>query len=204
MILKEAFRYQNYLSELFIQAIYLLQNEDFIMTVTQVHARTKVNPEAADEKIELPVAGNVDYTPNKVIDLLTKIIDERQKLSDAISVAKKKMDIDVDSAISMNKMKQNYMSVLSKMSHLKASETEKEGTSYKFNNDGDQVLYRYPLTEIKTINYDRNLVKTLLKKYKKETDTVSMQKDKVDIMTEVYYEPVWDVDTPLEDILNPE
>lgn len=204
MILKEAFRYQNYLSELFTQAIYLLHNEDFIMTVTQVHARTKVNPEAADEKIELPVAGNVDYTPNKVIDLLIKIIDERQKLSDAISTAKKKMDLDVDSAISMNKMKQNYMSVLSKMSHLKASETEKEGTSYKFNNDGDQVLYRYPLTEIKTINYDRNLVKSLLKKYKKETDTVSMQKDKADIMTEVSYEPVWDVDTPLEDILNPE
>lgn len=204
MILKEAFRYQNYLTSLFVQATGYLSREDFITTTIQKHNRTKVNPDAQDEDIVVPKVFTVDYKPNDLIDFVVKLIDEKQKLSNAIAAAKKSLDIDVDAAMSMNKTKQDFISVLRKMVVIKPSESDKEGTSYKFNNDGDQVSYRYPVKEVKTIDYDRNAVKGLISKYKKETDEISTERDRIDIMTEVDYTPVWEVDTPLEDILVPE
>lgn len=204
MILKEAFRYQNYLTSLFVQATGYLSREDFITTTIQKHNRTMVNPEAQDEDIVVPKVFNVEYKPNDLINFVVKLIDEKQKLSNAIAEAKKSLDIDVDAAMSMNKTKQDFISVLRRMASIKSSESDKEGTSYKFNNDGDQVSYLYPVKEVKTIDYDRNAVKGLISKYKKETDQISTTRDRIDIMTDVDYTPVWEVDTPLEDILVPE
>ena len=204
MILKEAFRYQNYLTSLFVQATGYLSREDFITTTIQKHNRTKVNPDAQDEDIVVPKTFTVDYKPNDLINFVVKLIDEKHKLSNAITEAKKSLDIDVDAAMSMNKTKQDFISVLRRMASIKSSESDKEGTSYKFNNDGDQVSYRYPVKEVKTIDYDRNAVKGLISKYKKETDEISTTRDRIDIMTDVDYTPVWEVDTPLEDILVPE
>lgn len=204
MILKEAFRYQNYLTSLFVQATGYLSREDFITTTTQKHIRTKVNPDAQDEDIIVSKVFNVDYKPNDLIDFVVKLIDEKQKLSNAITEAKKSLDMDIDAAMSMNKSKQDFISVLRRMVSIKPTESEKEGTSYKFNNDGDQVSYRYPVKEVKTIDYDRNAVKGLISKYKKETDEISTERDRIDIMSDVDYTPVWEVDAPLEDILVPE
>lgn len=204
MILKEAFRYQNYLTSLFVQATSYLSREDFITTTTQKHNRTMVNPDAQDEDIIVPKVFNVDYKPNDLIDFVVKLIDEKQKLSNAITEVKKSLDMDIDAAMNMNKTKQDFISVLRRMAVIKPFESDKEGTSYKFNNDGDQVLYRYPVKEVKTIDYNRNTVKGLISKYKSETDLVSTERDRIDIMTDVDYTPVWEVDTPLDDILNPE
>ena len=204
MILKEAFRYQNYLTSLFVQATSYLSREDFITTTTQNHNRSMVNPDAQDEKISVPKVFNVGYKPNDLIDFVVKLIDEKQKLSNAITEAKKSLDMDIDAAMSMNKTKQDFISVLRRMASIKSTESEKEGTSYKFNNDGDQVSYRYPVKEVKAIDYNRNTVKGLISKYKKETDQISTTRDRIDIMTEVDYTPLWEVDTPLEDILVPE
>jgi len=204
MILKEAFRYQNYLTSLFVQATSYLSREDFITTTTQNHNRSMVNPDAQDEKISVPKVFNVGYKPNDLIDFVVKLIDEKQKLSNAITEAKKSLDMDIDAAMSMNKTKQDFISVLRRMASIKSTELEKEGTSYKFNNDGDQVSYRYPVKEVKAIDYNRNTVKGLISKYKKETDQISTTRDRIDIMTDVDYTPVWEVDTPLEDILVPE
>lgn len=204
MILKEAFRYQNYLTSLFAQATSYLSREDIITTTTQKHYRSMVNPDAQDEDIVVPKVLNAEYEPNDLIDFVVKLIDEKQKLSNAITAAKRSLDMEIDASMSMNKTKQDFISVLRRMASIKPCESDKEGTSYKFNNDGDQVSYRYPIKEVKSIDYDRNAVKGLISKYKKETDKISTERDRIDIMTEVNYDPIWEVDTPLEDILLPE
>lgn len=202
MILKEAFRYQNYLSTLFARATSYLIGDSFITTTVQKHYRTKSNPDAQDEEITVLKSYNVDFTPNELLDFVVKLIDEKQKLSNAITAAKKSASIDIDAAMSMNKTKQEFIQVLRRMASVKPSETEREGVAYKFNNDGDQVPYKYPITEVKSIEFNRDDVKGLITKYKKETDTISTERDRIDIMTEVDYEPIWEVDTPLEDIVS--
>ena len=201
MILKEAFRYQNYLSSLFTETVGYLSREDFITTTSQEHNRKKSNPDADDEKVVVQKPYNVEFKPNDLIDFAVKLINEKQKLSDAITEAKKTTSFDVDAAMSMNKTKQGFIHVLRRMASIKPIESEKEGVSYKFNNDGDQVSYRYLIKEVKTIDYNREDVKKLIDKYKKETDKISTERDRIDIMTEVDYTPIWEVDTPLEDIV---
>lgn len=201
MILKEAFRYQNYLSSLFTETVGYLSREDFITTTTQEHNRKKSNPDADNEKVVVQKPYNVEFKPSDLIDFTAQLIDEKQRLSDAITEAKKATSFDIDAAMSMNKAKQSFIHVLRRMASIKSIESEKEGVSYKFNNDGDQVLYRYPIKEVKKIDYDRDNVKKLIDKYKKETDKISTERDRIDIMTEVDYEPIWEVDTPLEDII---
>lgn len=201
---QEAFRYQNYLSLLLSQAMNYLSCESYITTTIQSHNRTKVNPDAQDEKITIQKPYNVIFEPNDLIDFVVKVIEEKEKLSNAIAESKRTLEFDIDAAMSINKMKQEFIQTLRRMAVIKSTELEKEGTSYKFNNDGDQVSYRYPVKEVKTIDYDRNTVKSLISKFKKETDKISTERDRIDIMIEVNYDPIWEVDTPLEDILSPE
>ncbi|MSS07027.1 hypothetical protein FYJ38_00035 [Clostridium sp. WB02_MRS01] len=200
MILKEAYRYQNYLNTLIRDAESYLMKKDFITQTKQTHNRNKVNPDATDETIEVQKPYQVEYTPMDLVDFIVKAIDEKQKLSDAIVAAKKTAEIDIDSAIAMNKVKQNYVSILNNMANTKASERTTTGTDYKFNINNEQVSYRYEVSEVVSIDYDRNDVKSLSKKLTKETDEISTKLDAIELTTIVEYNPIWDYDN-LEDVV---
>ena len=201
MILKEAYRYQNYLSNLVSSAEGYLCKKDFITETTQTHNRKKVNPEAEDEVMVVKTSYNVDFTPMQLVDFISKALKEKQKLSDAILTAKRNTEIDIDTSIAMNKIKQNYISVLTSMVKVKSSEIVSKGSAYKFNADGDQVTYYYDIDNITTINYDRNDIRGIIKKLQKETDEVSIKLDAIQSTVQVDYEPIWDISDSLEDIV---
>ena len=199
MIIKEAYRYQNYLSKLFNQAIMMLDNIKFVTSTKQLHKRKKVNAEAEDEELMTDKPFTVDYTPNDLVDFVVKVIQEKQKLSNAIEDAKQNCDSNIDASLAMNKVKQGFVECLRNMYSLKNSEKKCVGSAYKFNAEGNQVPYQYEIDEVTTIDFDRNDVKSLIKKYQKETDEVSAMVDKAEVTIEVDYTPIWDVDTPLDD-----
>lgn len=201
MILKEAYRYQNYLSNLISSAEGYLCKKDFITETTQTHNRKKVNPEAEDEVMVVKTSYNVDFTPMQLIEFINKALVEKQKLTNAIDTAKKNAEINIDSSIEMNRIKQGYINVLSSMTKTKSSETVSRGSGYKFNADGNQVAYYYNIDNVTTINFDRNDVRGILKKLQKETDDVSIKIDAIQATTEVDYEPIWDLSDSLEDIV---
>lgn len=201
MILKEAYRYQNYLSNLISSAGGYLCKKDFITETTQTHNRKKVNPEAEDEVMVVKTSYNVDFTPMQLIEFINKALVEKQKLTNAIDTAKKNTEINIDSSIEMNRIKQGYIGVLSSMTKTKSSETVSRGSGYKFNADGNQVAYYYDIDNVTTINFDRNDVKGILKKLQRETDDISTKIDAIQATAEVDYEPIWDLSDSLEDIV---
>lgn len=200
MVLKEAYHYQNYLNDLIRDAESYLIKKDFITETKQTHNRNKVNSDATDETIEVQKPYQVEFTPMDLVDFIVKAIEEKQKLSDAIVSAKRTAEIDIDSAISMNKVKQNYASILNNMANTKAVERTTTGTDYKFNINNEQVSYRYEVQEVVSIDYDRNDIKALAKKLTKETDEISTKLDTIELTTNVDYEPAWDYDN-LEDVV---
>ena len=105
MILKEAYRYQNFLTNLISNAQTYLGNGSFVMTTIQKHMKSKANPEATDDDLKIPKSYNVDFKPTQLVDFLMDAIQEKQKLSDAIAEAKKNTEIDLDSSYAMNKTK---------------------------------------------------------------------------------------------------
>ena len=201
MNLKESYRYANYLDTLLNTAYHYLQNKGFVTTTKQNHLRSKANSEAIDETIDVQKPYDVDFTPNEVIDFVVKVITEKEILAASIAKAKASTEINIDNAIAMNKKKQGFVSVLNGLANIKASEKTTTGRAYKFNVAGDQVPYSYEMTETTSIDFDRNDVRNLVKKYLKETDEISAKLDAIEINTVVEHSPMFDVNDVFEELI---
>ena len=201
MILKEAYRYQNFLTNIISSAEAYINSASFVMKTTQEHLKHKVNPDVENEKLEVPKSYNVEFAPAQLVDFLVEAIEEKQKLSDAIAEAKKNTSIDLDSSYAMNKTKQRFAQILKTMGDRKATEVEKQGKDYKFNINQEQVSYTYTIKEVTTLDYDRNMVKKLAKKLAKETDDISTKLDQIELTCEINFVPKYDINDSLEDIV---
>ena len=202
MVLKEAFRYQNFLDDLINTARSYLSDRSFVTITTQKHMKKKANPSAEDETIAVESA--LKFKPNDLIDFICKALNEKEKLSAAICASKKTTEIDFDASVAMNKNRQNYIATLKRMVDITDTETITRGTGYKFNEAGDQVSYYYDLVNTTKINFNRNDVRGLIKKYQRECDDISNKLDVIQLTTVVDYNPIWDLTDTFEEIVAPE
>lgn len=202
MNLKESYRYANYLDALLNTAYRYLQNKGFTTTTKQNHLRSKANNEASDEIVEVQKPYDVEFTPNDIIDFVVGVITEKELLANAIAKAKSGAEINIDNAVAMNKKKQAFVSVLSGIVNIKPSEKTTQGTDYKFNQqDGNQIRYFYNIEETTTIDFNRNDVKALIKKYSKECDDISSKLDAIEINTIVEHTQKYDISDTFEDLV---
>ena len=134
-------------------------------------------------------------------DFVVKAIEEKDKLSDAIAKAKSTTEINIDNAIAMNKKKQSFVSVLNGIADIKPSETKTTSKSYKFDINGEQKPYIYDVNRKTSINFDRNDVRNLIKKYLKETDEISAKLDLIEITTQVDFVPAFDINSKFEELV---
>ena len=167
----------------------------------QEHLRSKANPDATDETVDMTKDRKISYPVNKLIEFAVHIISEKSKLSEEIENTKKICGLNIDSAILLNKRKQELSKVFSNMANIKAVERITQGRANKFNVEGNQVSYTYDITEVSTIDFDRNKVKVLSKKYANEADEISTQIDKIMIDCEVNFTPTYDMNDTFEDAL---
>lgn len=203
MVLKEVYRYQKFLSQMIQSAEYYLYKKDFVTTVEQYHERKKSNPDAENETVqkENPTKSSVDFTANDLLRFIPELLEEKEKLSIAINKAKNTTEIDIDASLSMNKQKQEFIRVLNDMNSKKSCEKTITGKGYKFNVNNEQVPYIYDVVEKTTIDFDRNTVKALIKEYSKETDHVSTMLDRIVLTTQVDFDPKYDINDTLEELL---
>ncbi len=202
MNLKESYRYANYLDTLLNTAYRYLQNKGFTTTTKQNHLRSKANSEASDEIVEVQKPYDVEFTPNDVIDFVVGVITEKELLANAIAKSKSGAEINIDNAVAMNKKKQAFVSVLSGIVNIKPSEKTTQGTDYKFNQqDGNQIRYYYNIEETTIIDFNRNDVKALIKKYSKECDDISAKLDAIEINTIVEHTQKYDISDTFEDLV---
>ena len=201
MNLKESYRYANYLDNLLNTAYTYLRNKGFVTTTKQNHLRSKANNEAVDEVIDVQKPYDVEFTPMNVVDFAVKVLDEKEKLANAIAVAKANAEINIDNAVAMNKKRQYFIGALNGIADMNASERITTGKAYKFDIKGEQKPYIYEISETTTIDFDRNDVKALIKKYNKVCDEISAKLDSIEINTEIDFVPTWDVSDKFEDVV---
>ena len=203
MNLKEAFRYQNKLQQLLDEAAMILSYDRNITKVENTTLLHKVNPDAENETTtELPdteYAGQI----TQLAAFAMYLLQQRERLSNAICIAKREMDIDFDGEVSLNTKRQELAKVFRRMSELRCSENiyPGGGIGYKFNAEGNQVSYRCDLKKVTTINFDRNKVRNYTTFLSKQADYTSAQLDRMLINTEVYYQPPFDVNDSFAAVL---
>jgi len=205
MILKEAFRYQNYLDSVLMHCKIYLDNASNVMTTQQEHLRSVACKDGVNETVILPkrvVFNNENHTPNDVIGLMMCILHEKELVSNAIASAKKNAEIDIDSSMAMNKQRQNIINTLNTLANRKSEEKISTGRGFMINVEGNQVAYNYDIKEVTTIDYDRNAVKKLMRKLSDECDKISTLKDKIDVTLEVDITPRFDIHDTFEDCMD--
>lgn len=189
MNLKEAFQAQNKLNELFGLFTDYLENQRNVMTVHEKHFRSKAVDGQLDEVLDVTDYDCKIYPTGKVISFMFVLVEEREKLANAIHKAKAKMELDIDTAVDANKKRHKLAETLRELRQLKSSSIlmKNAGTGYVFNKDGNQTDYRYDVEVVKTIDFDRNEVRDLLKNLQAKADEVSVQIDAALIGTNVEY-----------------
>lgn len=195
MNLKDAFRYQNKLQSFLEEAQQILDCDENITKTESTYYRHRVIPEAEDEIIV-----NVPDTPyydqiTELVQFAVWLLDEKSRLSAAIRSSKNSLDIDMDSAVSLNAARQRLAKTLQRMNGLRNSEktAANRGVRYRFNAEGNQVAYRCDVKQVTTIHYDRRIVHSLLSKLNRCADETSAALDLCLVNTKVDYLPPVDV-----------
>ena len=195
MNLKEAFRFQNKLQRLMDEGEGILNREKNVTKVETTYFRKKVMSEAEDETVlEVPETEYAEQI-TELVGFMVYLLDQKEQLSKAIRTAKSKLEIDMDSEVSLNSKRQELSRLLGRMSDLRGSEVvlPNGGTGYRFNTDGNQVSYRCDVKKVTTINYDRNKVRNHLAALNRRIDEVSVELDRCLINSSVEYEAPFDV-----------
>ena len=199
MNLRESFQYMNFLDGKLEEIEWKLRDTKNVVTIKETHMKSASNPNFQDE--DKVIEPDIEFEAVQLIDFMDVIMKEKTELSMAIHEAKNKAEVNLDHAISLNKAKQKQAIILKRLIDLKTKEEERRETAYMINNEGNQVPFYYPVKRVATINYDRNKVKKRYKAIKKECDEMSTLIDKIQINTEVVFDPKWDVSDTLEDML---
>lgn len=173
------------------------------MTETKaVHLRSKaVDGEEDNVVIETPpseYAGNI----NELADFLLYLMEEREKLSDAIQKAKRSIAFDLDSEVGLNKARQSIASTFRHMASLRNSETLESGggIGYRFNAEGNQVSYKCDVRRATTINFNRDAIRKYAGKVGQRADEVSNLIDLAMVSTDVDYAPPFHVNDTFAEI----
>lgn len=191
MNLKEAFQAQNKIIELLDYISGYLSVEDNVMTVTEKHLRSKALAGQQDDSVDVSRKSEEMFEIGKLIDIWQQLMNEKEQLGLAIGKAKAGMSFNLDAAVDANKSRRAFLMTMQRLANRKSShELQKgEGRGYVFNNDGNQTTYCYDIDCIKTIDYDRNKVRAMVKELTRVSDEVSIKIDEALLHTQVDYEP---------------
>lgn len=199
MNLKESFRYQRFLDQTMTDANYYIREESHNLKVIKTHMRSKVNPEAEDI-VEVP-ENKDSFTCDDVLAFMKFLVAERGKLSTAIGTAKANLEFDLDAAIEANKFRQTAKNAIRCMIAHRASKTIESGSNFKFNAEGNQILYYYDVMVEKEENYNKAEAKKLMYSLIGEADRVSNEIDAALVNTIIDYDVPFDVNESFQDIM---
>lgn len=209
--LKESFRTMNFLDNIINSLTYYVRDTNNAIKVTEKHYRSKSNSDAIDEDIDATTERT--YKDTSIVDiayLIEKLIEEKTKLALAIGEAKKWNTIDykendkslsLDSAVETAKKSRDFANVLKTLIDLKSSETKKQGVDYKFNAEGNQMPYKYDITVVKGIDFNRNNINALYKKLLDKADKISTLIESAMLKEIVEYECPYSIHDSVTDIV---
>lgn len=200
--LKKSFELQNYLKSLYNMALGILMCQENVTSTKQFHYRKKAYSEAEDEVVDKPKRYESGHSINDLIDFTCFLIGQMESLTAAINHAKMYSYKDLDGMISMNSQKRKLLERVVSMAAIKPNEVIVKGYGTKFNGEGNQVTYTYDVKEVTTIDFDRNKVKAISGRLRKELDDTSTEIEMLQLQTNVDFNCIFDIGDSFEDAID--
>lgn len=202
MNLKEAFRFQNKLESLINETEAILSSEDCVTLTRRTYLYKKVNPDVTNQTVTVTPDTEFYKQINELIEFAMYLLDQKSKLSKAISITKNNLPLDLDGEVGMNRYRQRISDVFRYMARIKGKEVTEinGGVGYRFNNEGNQIAYKCDVEHVTTINFNRNTVRKYATQLSKTADETSLEIDKCMINYEVDFEPSFDVNDSFDEV----
>lgn len=202
MNLKEAFRFQNKLESLINETEAILSSEDCVTLTRRTYLYKKVNPDVTNQTVTVTPDTEFYKQINELIEFAMYLLDQKSKLSKAISITKNNLPLDLDGEVGMNRYRQRISDVFRYMARIKGKEVTEinGGVGYRFNNEGNQIAYKCDVEHVTTINFNRNTVSKYATQLSKTADETSLEIDKCMINYEVDFEPSFDVNDSFDEV----
>ena len=201
IVLKEAFRHQNFLDRILNDTECYLGNTMNVMSDTERHLRSKVQPDIADVVKESKDDRALSVSPDEVIMFMETVLSEKEKLTTAINNAKVQHCSDLDKSIATNKARQRVVNTLKRLAALRNKNTVSKGFDYCFNNEGNQVQYYYDIEKESKIDFDMARVKKLISGLSADSDSTSNTIDYWLSSVPVDYIPFFDINSSFEELV---
>lgn len=199
MILKEAYRYQNYLKTLLECTTGYLHRTSNILVIEQKHLRSKSQPDAQDEITDNIADRALTVPVDHIVKFGLRVLEEKEAVSAAIDAAKATYCPDVDRGLALNRVRQDFLGTLKFMASQKRKERMTSGSAYCFNGEGNQVPYRYDIRETTDLDFDRKAVKTAVDALQATCDITSNRADNCLNTVEVAFEPHYNINDSFEE-----
>lgn len=202
MNLKEAFRFQNKLESLIADTENILDDKDCVTLTKRTYLYKKANPDAENETVTIIPDTEYYRQLNEMIEFAVYLLDQKEKLSEAINKAKRGLPLDLDGEVSLNRYRQRLSETFRRMARIKSKEVTETngGVGYRFNNEGNQVAYKCDVERVTTINFNRNTVRKYAAQLSEKADNASLEIDRCMINYEVDYQPVFDVNDSFDEV----
>ena len=209
--IKECCRYINFLRSMTIQIEGLFNCDEYIYNIKEVHHRSQACVNGKDEEILKDQEKEFNIELHNALFLIKDLLDEQTKVSLTIENAKRKLvlpwienesNLTLDTALELNKSIHSLTNNLNFIKDYKSKEVKTIGTDYTFNQEGNQVPYKYSLERIYTINFDRKVILDQYKKLLSKADEISSQIDEAMMKKVVDIEFKYSIHDSLEDIIN--
>lgn len=201
MILRDCFRYQNYLDSIINVAEMYLCNSNNTMITEETHERSKIRPEAADEVKSSVDSRDMNVNIDNLIEFVMMVIKEKEDMSVAINMAKTEHCPSFDYQIAMNIVRQSFANTLKRVIAQKGKEWTKTGTAYCFNAEGNQVSYCYDVKYKSRIDFDRANAKKALNEITTRSDEISNEIDSRMSSVQVDFTPKFSINDTFEELV---
>ncbi len=201
MNIKTAFRYQNFLSDLQGKAFSAFR--EVRNTQTEEHQKSLADTEAADETVTIANPKiEAGITAEKCLTLIFDIFEEKAAIDLAVAKAKKiHGDFDLDAELNINKARRNLIGSLEFYTGERSTETLTNGRAYKFNVEGNQISYTYPVKQLTELNFDPEALSERLKELSAKADEVSDRADAFLLENTIDFTPKFDIHDKFERIV---
>lgn len=185
MNLKEAFRVQNILNSHIDTAMCHLNSTGDTMKTISTHKISEANPGAEDRVEDSTTKRNHEWNANDMLDILEELFSMKQELTRKIGEAKRKLPLDIDAELAINVCRRKIINGITPLISRQAFESKSSGTSYRINNDGNQVPFYYNIESVTTIDYDRTRVKAMKNRIAADGDAMSDKIEKLMLEAEI-------------------
>ena len=201
MNLKDAFRYEKFLTRLFNEGLHRLQANPTI--VYNDHKRHAAYPKHEDETFLSEYSDLERPGKDVLLDLLLYLLRQKQLLGEAIRRAKSEVGVSLDAEMQINAMRRSLYDVLQTMLACRPQTVTSfgEGTGYYFTDDGVQKEYRYDIDRRTVLNFSRQKFGEKATALIRQAEKVSSGIERQLLFVQVEYDPPFEVHCGLQDVL---